>query len=105
MGAYAEMVYGWWVVRVVALRLAYPSTRIIIAKYDFSDAYRRITHSPRAAVQSIIIFDITYIALWLTFGGSLNPPTWCAFSQMVTDLSNEIPLCSSWDPSITKSLM
>jgi hypothetical protein len=29
--------------------------------------------------------------------GSPNPPTWCTFSEMVTDLSNEIPLCKDWD--------
>jgi hypothetical protein len=30
---------------------------------------------------NISVFDgVTYIALQLTFGGSLNPPTWCLFS-------------------------
>jgi hypothetical protein len=63
-----------------------------------------IIHPPLAAVQSIIVFaKIAYIALRLTFRGSPNPPTWCAFLEMVMDLSNEIPLCPEWDPSITKS--
>jgi hypothetical protein len=67
-------------------------------KYDYSDAYRRVAHSPTAAAQSIIIFaGVAYIALRLTFGGSPNPHTWCSFSEMVTDLSNEIPLCKEWD--------
>jgi hypothetical protein len=108
MQAYPEMVYGWCLSRVihftVALRLAHPSTRILISKYDFSDAYRRISRSHLAAVQSIIIFaKVAYMALRLTFGGSPNPPTWCAFSEMVADLSNEIPLCTDWDPKVTKS--
>jgi hypothetical protein len=102
MTQYADMVYGWCLGRlihfIVALRLKYPKRRIFISKYDYSDAYRRVAHSARAAVQSIIIFgQIAYIALRLTFGGSPNPPTWCAFSEMVTDLSNEIPLCEEWD--------
>ena len=102
MEAYVEMIYGWCLSRVihfiVALRLAYPLHRIFIMKYDYSDAYRRVAHSPSAAAQSIIIFaGIAYIALRLTFGGSPNPPTWCSFSEMVTDLSNEIPLCEDWD--------
>jgi hypothetical protein len=106
---YAKMVYGWCLSRVVhfimALRIAYLMTRIlIVCKYDFSDAYRRITHLPLTVTQSIIIFaNIAYIALRLTFGGLPNPPTWCAFLEMVTDLSNKIPLCPEWDPSITKS--
>jgi hypothetical protein len=102
MDAYVEMIYGWCLSRVihfiVALRLAYPLLLIFISKYDYSDAYRRVAHSPSAAAQSIIVFaGVAYIALRLTFGGSPNPPTWCAFSEMVTDLSNEIALCENWN--------
>jgi hypothetical protein len=94
MEAYVEMIYGWCLTRlihfIVALRLAHPTTLIFIVKYDYSDGYRRIAHSASAAAQSIIVFaGVAYIALRLTFGGSPNPPTWCAFSEMVTDLSND----------------
>jgi hypothetical protein len=97
MQQYPEMIFGWCLPRIVhfivALRLAFPTKRILIAKYDFSDAYRRIAHSSSAAVQSIIVWaGIAFLALRLSFGGSPNPPTWCSFSEMVTDLSNEIPL-------------
>jgi hypothetical protein len=97
MDQYPEMVFGWCLPRIihfiVALRIAFPTKRILIAKYDFSDAYRRIAHSASAAVQSIIVWaGIAFLALRLSFGGSPNPPTWCSFSEMVTDLSNEIPL-------------
>jgi hypothetical protein len=95
MKQYAKMIYGWRLGRILhfiaTLRLAHPRQRIFIAKYDYSDAYRRITHSGTAAAQSISIFDnVAYVALRLTFGGSPNPPTWCLFSEMVTDLANEI---------------
>jgi hypothetical protein len=108
MSEYVEMIYGWCLSRIihfiVALRLAYPLLRIFIMKYDYSDAYRRVAHSPLAAAQSVIIFArVAYIALRLTFGGSPNPPTWCAFSEMVTDLSNEIPLCKEWDHDTLRS--
>jgi hypothetical protein len=104
MKQYAEMIYGWCLGRILhfiaALRLAHPRQRIFIAKYDYSDAYRRIAHSGTAAAQSISIFDnVAYVALRLTFGGSPNPPTWCLFSEMVTDLANEIYCCSPWDPT------
>jgi hypothetical protein len=60
MDAYVEMIYGWCLSRIihfiVALRLEYPLLRVFIVKYDYSDAYRRVAHSPLAAAQSIIVF-------------------------------------------------
>jgi hypothetical protein len=108
MTAYPKMIYGWCLSQIihfiVVLGPEHQTKKIFIAKYDYSDAYRRMAHSATAAVQSIIIFSgIAYIALRLTFGGSRKPPTGCAFSEMVTDLSNEIPLCDDWDPSILRS--
>jgi hypothetical protein len=82
---YVEMIYGWCLIRIihfiVALRLAFPTHQILICKYDYSDAYRRITHAAAAAAaQSIAIFaGVAYIALRLTFGGSPNPPTCASF--------------------------
>jgi hypothetical protein len=83
MSRYPEMIFGWCLPRiihsVVALRIAYPSSRILIAKYDFSDAYQRINHTARAAIPSIIVLAaIAFLALRLSFGGSPNPPTWCS---------------------------
>jgi hypothetical protein len=47
-----------------------------------------------AAAQSIAIFDgLTYIMLQLSFGSSPNPPTWFLFSEIITDLADEISLC------------
>ena len=108
MNLYAEMVYGWCLGRIihfiVALRLAHPHKKIFIAKYDYSDAYRRIAHAATAASQSISVFDqVAYLALRLTFGGSPNPPTWCLFSKMVTDLANEVLCCEEWDPGTLRS--
>jgi hypothetical protein len=52
MEAYAEMIYGWCLPRIlhyiVATRLASPTVIIFICKYDYSDAYRRIAHSASA---------------------------------------------------------
>jgi hypothetical protein len=80
MARYPEMVFGWCLPRIihfiVALRIAHPSSRILIAKYVFSDAYRRIAHSAKAASQTIIVLvGIAFLALRLSFGGSPNPPT------------------------------
>ena len=78
--AYPPMVYGWCLKRIihytVALRLQYPEEKILIAKYDFSDAYQRITHAASTAAQTILVVgEIAYIMLRLSFGGSVNPPT------------------------------
>jgi hypothetical protein len=108
MTKYPEMIYGWCFSRVihfiVALRAEHPRIRIFIAKYDFSDAYRRVAHTVQAAAQTILVMgQVAYIMLRLAFGGSPNPPAWCAFSEMVTDLANELPLCPSWDPEKLRS--
>ena len=108
MTQYPEMVYGWCLPRILhfatSLRWNAPDRRILIAKYDYSDAYRRIAHSASAAPQTIAVHDgIGYLALRLTFGGSPNPPTWCMVSDMVTDLANEICQCEAWDPETLRS--
>ncbi len=102
------MIYGWCLGRILhfiaALRLAHPRQRIFIAKYDYSNAYRRIAHSASTAAQSVsVINKVAYIALHLTFGGAPNPPTWCTFSEKVIDLANEIGSCPTWDPEKLRS--
>ena len=104
MSAYPEMIYGWCMPRIIhyvlALRVKHPGYKVLISKYDYSDAYRRIAHSAEAAEQTISVHEgIAYMSLRLTFGGSPNPPTWCLFSETVTDLANEISQCAEWKPS------
>ena len=102
------MIYGWCLLRIihfiVSLRLANPNKSILIAKYDYSDAYRRISHSARAVVQTVcIVGTLAFVYLRLAFGGAPNPPTWCNFSEIVTDLANEISQCADWDPATLHS--
>jgi hypothetical protein len=102
------MVYGWCLRRifhfVVLIRTHHPTKSILISKYDYSDAYRRIAHSASAAVQTIAVVGwMAYLCLRLTFGGSPNPPAWCLVSEIVTDLANEIRDCQAWDPRTTFS--
>ena len=99
MDQYLEMVYGWALPRIihfiVALRLAWPLRTIFIAKYDYSDAYRRIAHSALAIAQTITTcLAYAFVHFRMTFGRSPNPPTCCNFSEMVADLANEISLCT-----------
>lgn len=58
-----------------------------------------MAHKAEAALQTIAaIGETEFVTLRLTFGGSLNPPTWCAVSEIVADLANEISQCEGWDP-------
>jgi len=83
---------------VVALRVAHPKQKILIAKFDYSDAYRRVSHAASSVVQSVIAWGgVAYVALRLAFGGSPNPACFCAFLEMLTDLSNDLSQ-SSYDP-------
>ena len=108
MEKYPGMVYGFCLHRIIhyicALRLKFPNERILISKYDFSDAYRRIAHSARAVAQTILVIEnVAYLCLRLSYGGAPNPPTFCCCSEMVNDLSNEIPLMPEWDPETLHS--
>ncbi len=56
----------------VGLRRRFPGQRILIAKFDFSDDYRRVAYSPKFAVEQILVLDdITYVMLHLV--GRSNP--------------------------------
>jgi hypothetical protein len=107
MSRYPEMYYGWCLIRLVhfiaCLRFDYPGKRILVAKYDYSDAYRRMSQTWRAAIQSIIVLGgIAYMALRLAFGGSPNPACFCAFSEALTDFANELS-CSTFEPRFLSS--
>jgi hypothetical protein len=84
----------------MTMQWSYPNKAIFISKYDNSNAYRRIAHSATAVAQTIsTLGPLAYIYLRLTFGASPNPPTWCNFSEILTDLANKIGQCKRWDPS------
>jgi hypothetical protein len=45
-----------------------------------------------------VIGHVALIYLRLSVVGSVNPPAWCSVSEMITHLSNELPLIAKWDP-------
>ena len=78
MNRYPEMIYGFCLMRtihyIVALRYDYPNERILISKNDFSDAYRRISHTTRAVAKTILVVgQRAFLCLRLSFGGAVNP--------------------------------
>lgn len=61
--------------------------------------YQRIPHMAKTALETILVSGTwAYICLKLSFSGSVNPPSWCCFLEMLTDLSNKLPLIPGWDP-------
>ena len=103
MSKHPEMVYGWCLLRllhyVAALRVRHPKVRIFISKFDYSDAYKRISQSPRASAASVIRFgEVAYICWRMVFGGSPNPAGFSGFSEMLTDFANELAM-SEYSPN------
>jgi hypothetical protein len=102
MAKHPEMVYGWCLLRLIhylaALRFRNPGVRILISKFDYADAYKRISQSPRSSAASVICFgEVAYICWRMVFGGSPNPAGFSGFSEMLTDLANEIAM-SDYEP-------
>jgi hypothetical protein len=100
MSAYPEMIYRWCMSRIlhyiIVLWLTFPSTLVLIPKYDYSDAYRQVAHSATAVAQTISTCNnYAYIYNRFTFGGY--------FSGIVTDLANKISQCKDWDPAKLRS--
>ena len=85
MTKYPDMVYGWCLSRILhylaSLRHRNPGRKIFISKYDYSDAYKRISQDAETAVATVIRVDsIAYICLRMVFGGSPNPAGFSGFS-------------------------
>ena len=72
---FLELLYIFCLKRVihyiVTLRRKFPTKRILLAKYDYSSVYCRISNSAWAASQSILVIDgIPYVFLRMAYGGS-----------------------------------
>ena len=107
MSRYPDMVYGWCLQRILhylaALRTNNPGVRIYLSKFDYSDAYKRISQSPKATAATVVRFGrIAYFCWRMVFGGSPNPAGFSCFSETLTDLANEIAM-SNYHPSMGTS--
>jgi hypothetical protein len=80
------------------MRHHYPDKRILIFMWDYKSAYRRLQYDFVAAQRSMVQLDGSlYMWLRLTVGGTSNPATWCAMSELQTDLANDIMADTSWE--------
>ena len=91
--------------KIAALRAIYPAARILLSKFDFKSAYRRVHFRAESALQSCITtkglggLDLALVSLRTTFGGSPCPSIFSEISETVTDLTNAIIRCSDYDPA------
>ena len=97
-----QCIYGQCLRRVIhaihRLRLAKPSTKIMMSKYDLDAAYRRLHVRHDQALQCVtIIGDIAYIPLRLPFGVAAGPSIYSTISETIFDLTNDILNDKTWD--------
>jgi hypothetical protein len=98
---------------IVLYRRRFPTTPLLIAKFDLKSAYRRTHFSGTSALQSIATSnglarqhpptsveadDLAYVSLRLTFGGATNPSEFSLLSEMIADLSNILLQHKDWNP-------
>jgi hypothetical protein len=98
MDQHPVMFHGWCISRnihfIVSLRLACPERRMFISKWTAATLAREWrTRQKRQLNQS----QSCWQSQGESFGGSPNPPSWCLFSEMATDLANETANSSSCD--------
>jgi hypothetical protein len=94
---------------IVDLRAKFPGIAILLSKFDFKSAYRRVHMTIKAAKSSVITTKglspepIALMALRLTFGAAPCPALFSEFSESTTDLANAICRCDAWDPTVLHS--
>jgi hypothetical protein len=86
---------------IVSIRLRHPGVKILGGKSDFKSAYRRVSlHGSTAAQCSIMYQEFALPSLCLTFGRPPCPNEFCAFSELCTDLANDLLHAPDWKPNI-----
>ena len=99
--------YGYAFIRfihlIVALRLKFPTARILLNKFDFKSAYRRVQNDPEAITHGMVTLgdlcgeNIALASLRLTFGGKPCPSIFSEISEATCDLANAIARIAPWD--------
>jgi hypothetical protein len=105
---FPELIFGFCLHRtiyqIMSLRFHYPNQKILLMKFDFSKAYRRVQYDGISATRCLSVFEnFAYLQLRLSFGGMGCPASWCPFSEIITDLANELMLTADWHPTHSES--
>ena len=71
-------IFGFCLLRIlhciVHTRKGHPTTKILIEKYDLTNAYRRTHLATTTALESLMMLtSIIFLTLWMAFGGAPCP--------------------------------
>ena len=99
-----ECKYGFCLIRILhgihSMRLKFPAARIVIAKYDFDAAYRRVHVHPDMAVKTITIVEgVAYLLNRVPFGVKPGSFLFSGISEPIFDLTTKLLQDPSWDPT------
>jgi hypothetical protein len=95
---------------ILFYRSRFPTTPLLMAKFDLKSAYRRAHFSGVSALQSIATSrglsvdddntdeELAYVSLCFTFGGSPTPSEFSILSEMIADLANVMIQHPAWHP-------
>ena len=105
-----DLVFGWcmnWLIhQIVALRLQFPTDQILICKFDWGSAYRRINGDGTLTASTITTDcsgEFANILTRLSFGGRPHPAMFSVFSEAACDLCNDLTDLDEWHPRICRS--
>ena len=95
--------YGQCLRRVIhsihRMRSEEKQLEILLFKYDFDAAYRRIHVLPLHAVMTIIVVKcIAYLLTRLPFGAASGPSKYSETSEAIFDMANDLINDETWDP-------
>ncbi|KAL7562871.1 hypothetical protein ACA910_000249 [Epithemia clementina (nom. ined.)] len=101
-----DLVFGWCLERIihqiVALRILHPSERIMICKFDWGSAYRRINGDGTVAASSITM-DATgkfaNMLFRLSFGGKTHPAIFSTMSEWRATYATTWPTRTTGTPT------
>jgi hypothetical protein len=84
---------------IVDFRIKHPTKRILMSKFDWKAAYRRVHLDFDTALQCCThLENLLLCALRLTFGGAPAPPDFSCISDTGSDLANDLIADPTWDP-------
>ena len=94
--------YGFFLISIlhiiVAMRIKWPSKRIMIGKTDFYAAYRRFHTNAHIAVTCIaIVVKLSFLCLCLLFGTTTAQAEYTTISEAEIYLGNDLLADTSWD--------
>ena len=83
---------------ISAMRIIWPTKRILIGNTDLDAAYHRIHANATTASTCISIVDeLDFLCLRLPFGTTPTPVEYTTISEAAIDLGNDLLRYESWD--------